>query len=308
MKRLAILAARLFAIAAPASIAQLGMTGVGGGFGGGAAAYTGPLDVIASAKACYSLRACSSAKRGTKAVNACNSTGGGDVCVDLLTDASTGNLVAQSVNSGTCPGTNCTIKIWYDQTAGNACAGATTCDVTQATVANRPTLEANILNTTLPAAHFVATSTQKMVGANSLTVAQPLTLSVVAEHPSGTAALVGIFSDTSTPTGFFFSSTTANVALFASALTANVAASDNAFHTFESLFNGASSSIFMDGTANTGLSSGASGFASAVNIGTTGFEPTGFVTEAIIWSGDQTASQTSLCHNQRLYFGTGGSC
>jgi hypothetical protein len=307
MRKLLTLWIALAAIVAvtASSFAQGGMM-PGPGTSHSAASFSGPLDVIASAKACYSLRACSSAARGSKAVNACNSTGGGDVCADLLTDATTGNLVAQTINSGTCPGTNCTIKIWYDQTAGNACTAAS-CDVSRTTVANRPTLEANILNTTLPAAHFVSASSQNMVGANVLTVAQPLTLSVVAEHPSGTASLVGVFTDGNN-NGFFFSSTTGAVVLFAGAPSANVTAADNAFHTFESLLSSTSSSIFMDGTANTGLNPGTGGFGAIVNIGTTGFLPAGYVTEAIIWSGDQTASQTSLCHNQRLYFGTGGSC
>ena len=60
------------------SHAQLGMTGVGGGgFGGGAAAYSGPGDVVTTGWVWwFGLRAFSAATAGTKAANICWSTGG----------------------------------------------------------------------------------------------------------------------------------------------------------------------------------------------------------------------------------------
>lgn len=102
--------------------------------------YIGLGDVISGAQAYWGLRAYSSATRGNRFANVCNSTGGVDIgCADMFTSATTGAVVPATISLIACPGANCTVKTLYDQSQANACL-STACDITQATVANRPTL------------------------------------------------------------------------------------------------------------------------------------------------------------------------
>ena len=108
--------------------------------------YTGPGDVVSGASAFWGLRAYNAASLGNKVANVCNSTGGVDVaCADMFSSASTGLLVPLTIGGVACPQAStsvCSVKTWYDQTGnGN--------DVTQATVANRPTVWASC-NGSLP--------------------------------------------------------------------------------------------------------------------------------------------------------------
>lgn len=106
------------------------------------AGYTGPGDII-SYDMYFGLRAYSAATRGQKLINACNSTGGVDVgCADLSSDATTGRLVPATISGITCPGANCTIKIYYDLLGANAC-NSLTCDETQTTISARDTLDSS---------------------------------------------------------------------------------------------------------------------------------------------------------------------
>jgi hypothetical protein len=61
-----------------------------------------------------------SASRGNKLYNICNSTGGTDVgCADIFSSATTGLTVPATVGGITCPAasvTVCTVKTWYDGT------------------------------------------------------------------------------------------------------------------------------------------------------------------------------------------------
>src|ERR1039458_204497 len=76
--------------------------------------YIGPGDIV-SWKSYWSLRSYSCVTRGNKLVNVCNSTGGIDVgCADISSDPTTGALVSATIALITCPGTNCTIKTFYD--------------------------------------------------------------------------------------------------------------------------------------------------------------------------------------------------
>jgi hypothetical protein len=276
-----------------------------------AAGFAGPLDVIASATACYSLRACSAALRGTKAVNACNSTSGGDVCVDLLTHPTTGNLVSQAVNGGTCPGALCTIKTWYDQTAGNAC-NAASCDLTQATVASRQTLVANVLGS-LPAAHSNGATPQAAAAANGIALNQPISMSVVARRTTGTS-LGLILGAGNAPNNLAFDAST-NVGMFSSATVDFSAgsAAENAFHNIMGVFNGASSIGQLNATITNPVASnpGATNWTvglSFLSLPNASFSPTMDFVEGIIWSGDLHTSFTALCHNQFTYWGTSVSC
>lgn len=161
---------------------------VGGGGAGACGGYLGPGDV----KAYYtfwSLRAYKASVCGTKVVHVCNSTGGVDVgCGDLLTSASTGNLVPATIAGITCPGANCTVDRQYDLVGGGNCASPP-CDLVQATIALRPTLDANCNGTTLPCVNY-APGTIYLQLAGAQVLAQPLTLVGFASQTSAHAAAI----------------------------------------------------------------------------------------------------------------------
>jgi hypothetical protein len=109
--------------------------------------FTGPGDVVASGTSFwFGLRAFSAAKRGTKAINLCNVADA--ACADVLTDGTTGDLLAPTNIGGIdCTAiTVCTIKIFYDQTGNTDCAGPAACDALQATIASRATFTWNCQN------------------------------------------------------------------------------------------------------------------------------------------------------------------
>jgi hypothetical protein len=124
-------------------------TGAGGGPGGGAPAYSGPGDVTTGWSFWVGLRALSGATAGTKSANICNS---GDAnCADVNTLANGNFDVATATGAPLrCGGTGgtCTIKTLYDKVSTN--------NLTQTTIANRPTLHLNCLNTSLPCADFAS--------------------------------------------------------------------------------------------------------------------------------------------------------
>jgi len=104
--------------------------------------YIGPGDVKAGAWGWWGLRAYSAAKAGTKAANICNTVAGDGSCVDINTLAN-GQLDMVAVAAIPCTGNaDCNIKTLYDQTAALNCTGS--CDLTQATIAQRPKLIFNI--------------------------------------------------------------------------------------------------------------------------------------------------------------------
>jgi hypothetical protein len=302
---------------APVS-AQMMSTGIGGGGAGGAPAgspYTGPLDVssVGTAKACLSLRACSSALRGTKAINACNSTGGGDVCADLLTDASTGNLVSQSINSGTCPGANCTIKIWYDQPASGACTGS--CDHIQNTVANRATLDASCSGA-LPCASFSnGSGSGGYATAGNITLAQPFTISTA--YIANASAIGGIMATNGASSAqlFFPCCNFISAAAGGSGGDLNVPATYGTSHAVQATFNGASTLFNVDGSSTNGDAThpGTNGLTAGQLFFSTGpFSGSPALSkffEIILYAGAQNSTvQNAACHNQFLHWGTATSC
>src|SRR6266436_5012205 len=133
MKRL--LTALLLLVPVPAA-AQSMMTGVDRADAG--ATYVGPGNVISGAVTFWGLRAYSASYASGlgKIANICTPLDA--VCADVSSDVN-GNFNLAAVGSLTCNNSVsiCTVKTFYDQ-VGTACSGP--CDMTQATIANRPTL------------------------------------------------------------------------------------------------------------------------------------------------------------------------
>jgi hypothetical protein len=275
---------------------------------GGGGGYIGPGNVIASAKTWYGLRAYSSATRGNALVNACNSTGGTDVgCGDLFSDATTGALVAATIGGITCPGANCTIKTWYDQTAGGNCTGS--CNLTQATVINRPSLVASCIGS-LPCARFVAGNSDAMATAGIFAQAQPLTVSTVAFAPSAVAGILWANTGSFNIQATAWASTT-TLRQYAGTIADNAIANNTSF-IFASVFDdaGSGSNQYIDAVSHA-ASVGTNGFTGAtLLIGGVGLSPSTLdVFETGLWGSNiGSSSVTNLCHNQFVYWGTATSC
>ena len=290
---------------------------LGAGKSGGGSAYTGPLDLVAGAKAAYGIRALSSAYRGSKLVSACNIVSGSVVgsCVDLLSDATTGLLVGATVGGVTCPGTaTCQIVKWYDQTGGNNCTGSCDLNAAGGNVYQGLYLTANCVGT-LPCARGDNGVVQNtvMYAAGNWSLAQPITISAsmfvftgsTGESIAGDATFafqfLGLFGGTAT---------------FDAGTTIHVTSAANAFHNFQIVFNGGSSSMMVDATANTSLNPGSNGMATiAVNGEVSVSSALGLYEyfEVIVWNSALSgANQTALCHNQYTYWflpsSSGTSC
>jgi hypothetical protein len=279
-----------------------GFSGPGGvGFtspppvGGGA--YSGPGDIVASATAWYGLRAYSAAKRGNVAINVCNVS---DVaCVDMSTDAVTGALVVTTVGGSSCSIITCTVKTFYDQANSGSCGGP--CNLTNSTIANRPTLIVSCLSGK-PCLQFVGSSSQELDG--SFSNPPPTTVSAVVQRNAAFTTRGSWFFAGSA--SYFFESTVNTVAFYGGA-EISATASDSAFHAYQVISNGASSNLVIDGTSNTGA--GGAGGPSATTV--MGHDPafatgllSGLVVELGIWgtvfSGGNISSVNS---NQHTYWG-----
>lgn len=239
-------------LGSPVKAQSLGLLGVGvPATSGGGGGFQGILDVQGSSNllACHSLRACSAALRGTKAVNVCDPTN--TTCADFLTDATTGDLIFQTLNGTNCAtaGT-CTVQRIYDQ-HGNA-----NCDFLQATAATRGTLKASQFGGH-PAIFFTLASNQTYTTAGNCVSAnqsQPISNSIVAMRVTHHSFGEGLVSYGAGPRPYAYFSATANTAgSFAGGSSfVTTTASDGTVHSLNVVFNGASSHLNIDGTDTAG--------------------------------------------------------
>lgn len=259
--------------------------------------YTGPGDIVASAKFWGGLRAYSSAKRGSAAINVCNVS---DVaCVDMVTNASTGALVVTTVGGSNCGSVTCTIKIVYDQ-SGNGT------NATQATIASRPILTLNCINTSLPCMHV--TGAQKMPITLISTTTSPLSYSAVAERVGTANGFMMTTGADSGPDAILDFPSAATARIYDNGTGLTLAETDNAFHAFQAMANGSSGYIYVDGSSTSGALGPSSTHSTAAslfsNVGGSG-NLTGYMAEIGMWpSSFSTGNASSLHSNQSAYWGT----
>lgn len=299
--------------------ASLLLTGVGPDAAPVAATFTGPGDVVSGAYAWWGLRAYSSAKAGTKAINLCDDTGAN--CVDILTNASTGKLNSPGtlgVNNCNTSG-SCVIATFYDQSGSTNCSGVA-CDITQATNAARPTLLFSCINS-LPCAVFSGVANQKLESTSTVaSLAATVSMSAVANR-TGTFTTAGniLAVGAANAINLNFRQVASAVQMFAG--TAGIFASnitDSNFHAFQAVFNGASSNLMCGGSAGTSCSnagtnnslspgsiaSDASGkFAIGLNAASAN-SLTGDITEVGMWNSVFNGTQqTNMNSNQVTFWG-----
>ena len=158
--------------------------------------------------------------------------------------------------------TACKVVTLYEQSGGGGG------NMTQATNADRPTLTLSALGGKNCMAF---TSVQQLNGSTSISQAQPVTAIAVAERTGAFTTTATIFDTHSSNTGLVFANTANTIDSFAGTATISAAATDSAFHVAIATFNGASSSLVVDGgTATTG-NPGTSGFTGIYEIGPGGF-------------------------------------
>lgn len=220
--------------------------------------YTGPGDVVSGAYAWYGLRGYTAAYStgSNPAVDLVDQAGANPITINILAN---GRLHVASINSWVTANSVSTIKVtrWYDQ-SGNAR------HANQATLSKMPVLNLTGFGS-LPAMVFTASGSMDLQS-GSVTQAQPITASMVYTRGSASGAIVARAGGS---TMFARTSSGATV-LNAGTDTGNVGtAANGSWHAFQGILNGASSAVFIDGAATTGLNAGTNGLsASPIGIGT----------------------------------------
>lgn len=254
----------------------------------GGGAYVGPGD-IATAYAWWGLRAYSAATAGSNAVRIVRASDSAQQ--DFVTLAN-GALDVASIATFLAATTGKIVTL-YDQTGGGR-------HLTQATDANRPAYNAAAIGS-LPGAQFTAASQHTLTTpvANLLTLAQPLTTSIVYERT--TSANTGLIG----PNIVLEGNGADNLRSYAGSVV-DVTATDSAFHAAQIVFSNASSDVYVDGTSHTGtLGTGAlSGNTFTLGNDSFGAYHSGFVCEIGLWSGAFSSGvKSSMNSNQHSYWG-----
>jgi hypothetical protein len=274
---------------------------VGPGTSAVATPYTGPGDLGFSFLVWYGLRAYSSATRGNRAINVCNA--GDATCVDMVTSATTGDLVVTTVGGTDCGVSTCTVKLVYDQTGATTCSGG--CTLGNATESGRPVLTLNCINTTFPCLTYSAGKaiTDVSGGIFPTSYAQPVTMSVVFDRTGGVTSFGNIWSSASS-FGILGNNAANQITLFAGVVFPVTAANDNTWHAAQGIFNNATSTMYVDG------SSGTVDIMNSSNITSTALRTGGsndflgkWVESGFITSGLSGAQLIAINGNQHTYWG-----
>lgn len=280
--------------------AQVSLTGAGLG-SSPAAAYAGPNDVVAGAQVWYGLRAVSNAAAVAhkSAIVLCTAL---DAACETETLATSGAVSLGTVGA-TCNNTTviCTIKEWFDQ------IGAL--HLIQTTIANRATFKINCVGSTQPCAVFVKANAPTYTLGTGLSLAQPMTYSWVAirtgstASDSGTIATLG--SGTAASDAFFNAANT--LTMYAGSNGTITGATESVWHTEQSVYNGASSKMCLDGTCfSPSVNPGTGGTGTPISFGSflAGNYLDGMMNEGGIWNVGFTPTQAANMNtNQKTYWG-----
>lgn len=185
-------------------------------------------------------------------------------------------------------------------------------DQVQATGADQPQLLSNC-NGALPCLQVTAAAQVMSTSASITPASGVVTLSVVMNRAVGTGGNTATISENGTGGNRAFphpgvANQVELVGGSSGGLTA-VTMSDATWHAFNGLIAGASSVANVDGTETTGTTTGNTSAAASKFI--TGVASTTIqVEEGIIYDAltSTTTQRNNVCHNQRLYWSTAGSC
>jgi len=251
-----------------------------------ASPFTGLGDAVTGATAYWSCsRAYSSVTTASKACNICDAAN--THCVDVYSDAGTG-IVPVPKPDGSTPcdnsGNICTVQTVYNQVSpGNYNFG-------QSTAASRPTLAISSLGSAVQYIKFVGTSSQHMDGNTGPNLSNNPTTYVFYSQRNGSFTTEGTIL--SNQTGLTTQQTdyknATNSLSVVNVISNTVTASDSAWHSIQTIANGASpaSFVWVDSTLTTANLS-ATGTTTKLCMGSLGnggttCTATGFYVTAII--------------------------
>lgn len=267
--------------------------------------FTGPGDVISGAAVGYSFRAWASAVRGNNVVQVCNS--GDAACVNMVSHATTGDLVITTVGGTDCSVSTCTVKTLYDQSGALRCSGAA-CDAAQATEALRPIFKTSCSGSK-PCMQCTASSSQRLISASqsASAIANTFTVMFGGQRNGAFTSLGTMMGAAGGNMQLGYNSATNQAFIFNGSTVVPGTASDSVYHSIAGLYTGsASAAVYVDGssvaTGNAGGSS-ISGAFGVCNESASGNLATGFFLEGGVWSGNQSASLGTLSTNQHSYWG-----
>jgi len=191
----------------------------------------------------------------------------------------------------------------YDQ-SGNAH------NASQSTASAQPQVLPNC-GSAIPCLFFNGTSTQ--INPTGLSAySDPITYSSVIERTGAFTSYGDVYRTLNYVDATFRFSASANSIEVCIGCGFSVTASDSTLHAFNAVLNGSSSVASVDGTTTTGTTTGStiSGGTAIGADGSAGSEyVTGFINEFGFWlSAFNSTQYGNMCHNQRLYWGTPGSC
>lgn len=199
-----------------------------------------------------------------------------------------------------CTATICKVSTIFDQT-GNGF------NWTQIVAGSQPVLSFTCFS---GAVACLLGNAAALMGSNPGVKAQPFTYSFVAQRTAAFTTIGNIGGDTNATSVFFGASNAVNTWRMSAGTAMPFTASDSVGHSFQLIYNGASSIANVD-NSTTSLSPGANSTATNFSIIglTAGLSFTGqFAEIGRILNAPNSTIQTSLCNNQRLYYGTAGTC
>jgi hypothetical protein len=199
----------------------------------------------------------------------------------------------------------------YDQTNGNACSGAS-CDLVQATAGNQPLLHltgcgGSGLRPCLEG--VLGQSNGELDGANNFTTGTSHSISLVANRSAGTQQVQEISAVIGQSTKALFPHAAGQWDCGGTVATA----ADATWHAgnCKAISGANNTTVNIDGVETTSTSSQSSLTGKPTIIQMSGELSTavlyaeGGFADSVLWA---AGTRTALCHNQRLYYGTGGSC
>lgn len=247
----------LTVLLATTAVAQVPMTGAGLPKPTAVASYSGPGDVVSTAAAFWGLRAYNGAYAAalSKLANICAPLDA--MCADVSSDVN-GNFNLSAVGTLACNNTVsiCTVKTLYDQSGALACAAGTACDVTQVTIANRPTLVVPGAANGCPSTAgycmaFALASVQCLFTATSFTLAQPFSYHSVGIRTGNVTTLQNMLAFTSAAQLLGFSNA-ANTVRVAAGSAVTAAGNDSVWHNIDAVINNTSGALAVDGASTAG--------------------------------------------------------
>lgn len=267
--------------------------------------YRGPGDVAPGAVIGAAIRAWKATLCGQAFANITVS----GVSADMLTSATTGALVPQTINGSVCPNastTLCVLTKWYDQTKSNACSGP--CDYVKTS-----TEQLGVLTTTCPlpltACIVFPTSgaTFNQVAGN-FTATAPFTVSVMTNYTfggSGGGVYAGGFSGSGGGAGINHGSVAGQATYSCDGTNFPTATTTDGSWYSQGLLCGTSTmQLYLNGSGQ-GVQALTPSLTSNQTYvgGIFGAGPTISETEVGIWNKDVTANLVALNTNQRNFYG-----